>query len=89
VVYEWDARKARANLAKHRVDFADAALVLEDPFGLTRPDPDARGEERFVTLGEDPCGRLLVVVWASRGERIRLVSARRATARERRHYEER
>jgi uncharacterized DUF497 family protein len=89
VGYEWDPRKARANLTKHRVDFADAALVLEDPLALTRPDPDARGEERFVTLGEDPGGWLLVVVWTSRGELIRLISARRATARERRHYEER
>ena len=86
--YEWDPRKARANLAKHGVDFADAALVLEDPLALTRHDPDAAGEERFVSLGADPRGRLLVVVWTPRGEQIRLISARRATAAERRHYKE-
>jgi uncharacterized DUF497 family protein len=89
VGYEWDPRKARANLTKHGVDFADAALVLEDPLALTRPDPDAEGEERFVTAGLDPLGRLLVVVWTSRGKRVRLISARRATAAERRQYEER
>jgi len=88
VEYDWDPRKARANLTKHGVDFADAALVLEDPLALTRPDPDAKGEERFVTLGLDPLGRLLVVVWTPRGKRIRLISARRATAAERRQYEE-
>jgi uncharacterized DUF497 family protein len=89
VGYEWDPRKARANPTKHRVDFADAALVLEDPLALTKPDPDAEGEERFVTLGADPLGRLLVVVWTPRGQQLRLISARRATAAERRQYEER
>jgi len=89
VAYEWDPRKARVNLTKHRVDFADAALILEDPLALTRHDPDAEGEERFVTLGVDPLGRLLVVVWTPRGKRVRLISARRATAAERRQYEER
>ena len=87
--YEWDPTKARANLTKHRVDFADAALVLEDPLALTGEDPDAQGEQRLVTLGIDPLGRLLVVVWTPRGKAIRLISARRATAVERRQYEER
>jgi uncharacterized DUF497 family protein len=89
VAYEWDPNKARGNRKKHGVDFADAALVLEDPLGLTQSDPDAEGEDRFVTLGEDPGGQLLVVVWSPRGEDIRLISARRATAAERRQYEER
>jgi uncharacterized DUF497 family protein len=89
VAYEWDPNKARANRKKHGVDFADASLVLEHPLGLTQSDLDAEGEERFVTLGEDPGGQLLVVVWASRGEDIRLISARRATVAERRQYEER
>jgi uncharacterized protein len=89
VAYEWDPNKARANRKKHGVDFADAALVLEDPLGLTQSDLDAEGEERFITLGEDPGGQLLVVVWAPRGEDIRLISARRATVAERRQYEER
>ena len=89
VEYEWDPTKARANLKKHRVDFADAALVLEDPLALTREDPDAHGEQRLVTLGVDPLGRLLVVVWTPRGKSTRLISARRATLAERRQYEER
>ena len=85
VRYVWDPEKLRANLAKHSIGFADAAPVLEDPLALTRPDPDARAEERFVTLGADPTGRLLVF----RGEDIRVISARRATTPERRQYEER
>ena len=89
VRYVWDPEKLRANLAKHSIGFADAAPVLEDPLALTRPDPDARAEERFVTLGADPTGRLLVVVWTFRGEDIRVISARRATTPERRQYEER
>ena len=88
VRYEWDPPKLRANLAKHGVGFADAALVLEDTLALTRQDPDAKGEERFTTLGADPTGRLLVVVWTLRGENVRLISARRATTPERRQYEE-
>ncbi len=70
VRYEWDPAKLRANLAKHGVGFADAALVLEDTLALTRQDPDAKGEERFITLGVDPTGRLLVVVWTLRGENV-------------------
>jgi uncharacterized DUF497 family protein len=87
--YEWDPTKARANLAEHGVDFADAALVLEDPHALTKGGLAVAGDERFVTLGEDPRGRLLVVAWTPRGERFRLLSARRATTEERRQYEER
>lgn len=85
--FEWDAKKAAANLRKHGVDFADAALVLEDDLAVSVPDPDARDERRFVAVGSDPHGRLLVVVYTWRGERLRLVSARRATRRERREYE--
>ena len=59
--FEWDPRKAAANLAKHRVDFADAALSLEDPRALTSPDPDATGEERFVTIGIGIKERLLAL----------------------------
>lgn len=75
----WDPGKARANLAKHGVDFADAALVLEDAQALTIDDPD-HDEPRFRTLGADPMGRLLVVVYAmGLGDAIRLISARRAS----------
>jgi hypothetical protein len=85
-VVEWDREKAEANLAKHGVDFADAATVLSDDLALTRRD-DHAGEERFVTLGVDALGRVLVVVFTWRGETVRLISARRANASERRQYE--
>ena len=85
---EWDRRKALANLRKHGVHFADAAMVLYDDSALTVIDDDPR-EERFVTLGGDALGRILVVVYTWRGERIRLISARKATPTERKEYEER
>ena len=84
---EWDEEKAAANLRKHCVDFADAALVLEDELAVTMRDLYSEREERFVTLGSDPIGRLLVVVYTWRGERARLISAREATSKERREYE--
>lgn len=87
VEFEWDEEKAAANLRKHGVDFADAVLVFEDDLALTLRDPDSEDEERFLTLGHDPYGRLLVVAYTWRGERIRPISARRATAAERRRYE--
>lgn len=85
--FEWDEWKAAENLRKHGVDFADAALVLEDDLALTVEDPDAQGEERWVTMGHDPNQRVLVVSYTWRGERIRLISARKATGAERRRYE--
>lgn len=85
---QWDAEKARSNLKKHGVAFADAALALEDEFALTVSDPIQRDEERYITLGVDPGGRLLVVVFTWRGENIRIISARVATKRERRDYED-
>ncbi|HEV8581033.1 MAG TPA: BrnT family toxin [Thermoanaerobaculia bacterium] len=85
--YEWDEEKAAANLRKYGVDFTDAALVLEDEHALTLSDLYSESEERFVTTGRDPQGRLLVVIYTWREERIRLISAREATRRERRDYE--
>ena len=85
--FEWDPRKAASNLRRRGIDFADAATVLYDDFALTVPD-DHAAEERFVTIGMDALGRLLVVVYTWRGERVRLISARKATPRERRQYEE-
>ena len=82
---EWDPRKAAANSRKHGVSFEDASAVLYDEFALTVEDPH-RDEERFATLGLDAIGRLVVVVYTWRGETIRVISARRATARERRAY---
>jgi uncharacterized protein len=85
--YEWDPAKAKANLRKHRVSFADAAVALEDPRALTVVDPDASGEQRFVNLGSDLNGRLLVTIFTSRGRRTRIVSSRKASRSERRAYE--
>ena len=72
---------------KHDVAFADAAAVLEDPRALSMKD-DRHDEERWVTIGVDPLARLLVVVYMWRGSRVRLISARVATAWEVRQYEE-
>jgi uncharacterized DUF497 family protein len=88
VEYEWEPAKAAVNLRKHKVDFADAVLALEDPLARTVHDPDASGEERYVSLGSDPTGRLLVTVFTRRKKRIRIISSRRASPAERRHYEE-
>jgi uncharacterized protein len=86
VEFEWDERKARANLRKHRVDFADAATVLEDDRAVTVTDEDP-DEERYATIGMDGVGRALVVIYTVRGPRIRIISARPATKRERAVYE--
>ena len=84
----WDPEKARSNAKKHGVRFSDAEMVLFDPNALTKEDVIADGEQRFATVGMDTLGRILVVVYTYRGEDIRLISARPATKRERKHYEE-
>ncbi len=84
----WDPRKAASNVEKHGIRFSDAEAVLFDPFGLTREDTGAHGEQRFVSIGLDSTGRIVVVVYAHRGQTIRLISARAATKRERKTYEE-
>ena len=84
---EYDPDKAEANLRKHRVSFADATGVLEDPLARTVEDPDAIGERRFVSIGQSSAGELLVVVFAERTGAYRLISARRATRKERSQYE--
>jgi len=87
--FEWDEAKRAANLAKHGVDFADAVGALLDPSAQTREDPDAAGEARYVSLGCGFTGRVLLVVWTERhADTIRLISARRASASESRHYQE-
>lgn len=86
VEIEFDPAKARANLRKHRVSFADAEQALRDPQGITIEDPDAEGEQRFVTVGADTLGRVLVVVYSLRGDRIRLISVRKASKGEVRQY---
>jgi uncharacterized DUF497 family protein len=87
VGFKYDPAKAVANLRKHKVSFADAEGVLEDPLAITIEDPHADGEQRFVTVGLGNAGELLVVVYTERDDGYRLISARRATGKERRQYE--
>ncbi len=82
----WDPVKARLNRQKHGVLFSDAEAVLYDPYALTREE-EVRGERRYVTVGLDHVGEVLVVVYCCRNETIRMISARRATPSERRAYE--
>lgn len=84
--FEWDYLKAATNLQKHNVDFADALTALDDDLAITVRGVTS-GEERFVTVGRDALGRLLVVVYTWRQDCIRLISARKATPTERRQYE--
>lgn len=83
---EFDPAKAAANLRKHGVSFAHAEQALRDPHAATIEDPDVQDELRLVTLGMDALGRVLVVVHTPRGERTRLISARKASRREREQY---
>ncbi|MDD5240430.1 MAG: BrnT family toxin [Sulfuricella sp.] len=84
---EFDTTKAAANLKKHGISFAEAEPVLYDPMALTSEDGNAEGEARFVSVGMGAQGRVLTVVWTMRGEFVRLISAREATTKERRAYE--
>jgi len=88
VDYEWDPAKARANYRKHGVHFSEAVIALEDEFALTVRDEYSDVEERWITMGTDSGGRLLVVVYSWPEERIRVISARLAMPAERRQYEE-
>jgi uncharacterized protein len=83
--YEWDPDKAKVNFRKHGIAFADAVSVFSDDSTITIEDinPD---EARFATLGMDAFGRVLAVVYTRRKENIRLISARKATVKERKQY---
>ena len=89
LVFEWDAGKAAQNVRKHGVPFEEARSVFADALSLTIPDPDHSDREvRWLQLGMSNQYRLLVVSCTERGDRIRIISARLATKRERRDYEE-
>jgi uncharacterized DUF497 family protein len=89
VVYEWDSGKAATNLKKHRVAFTEAATVFLDPLALTYRDPDhSEGEQRYITIGQSGQGRVILVAHLDRGDRIRIISARRARPREAHEYRE-
>ena len=85
--FKHDPAKAASNLKKHRVSFADAEGVLEDRLAVTVEDPDAEGEQRFVTIGLGSAGEILVLVWTEREGECRPISARRPTRKERKDYE--
>lgn len=87
--FEWSREKADANLKKHGVTFDEASTVFGDPLAMLMPDPDhSVGEMRYLVLGMSNRRRLLVVAFAERPPRTRLISARRAERQERRRYEE-
>ncbi|MBI4317422.1 MAG: BrnT family toxin [Chloroflexi bacterium] len=86
--FEWDLKKALSNLARHNLSFQEAMTVFGDPLSITVPDPDHSIEEyRFVVVGQSRRGRLLIVSYTERGDRIRIISARVLTRKERKAYE--
>ena len=90
MIYEWDPKKAAANLKKHKVSFPEGVTVFTDPFALTYDDPDhSLTEKRFITIGTSNKGRVLFLAHADRGDdRIRIISARRTTKSEAHAYQE-
>jgi hypothetical protein len=85
-MFEWDKSKAKKNLLKHGISFADAFAVFEDPNAVTLEDHGA-DEERYVTIGMDAFGCVLVVAYTWRGDNIRIISARKAVRSEVKEYE--
>lgn len=86
--FEWSRAKAESNRRKHKVTFDEAVSAFYDPLSATFPDPDSPpGEERSITVGHSSQERLLVVVHTEQGETIRIISARLATAHERKRHE--
>jgi len=89
VIFEWDPDKAAANIRKHGVTFEEAAPVFDDPLADTYDDPDhSESEQRFLTFGFSQAGRALTVAHCDRGSRVRIISARRMTRREKRQHDE-
>ncbi|AFY43576.1 BrnT family toxin [Nostoc sp. PCC 7107] len=87
--FEWNPDKAILNLEKHGVSFQEAATVFNDPLSVTFPDPDhSIGESRYVIIGLSSFGQILVIAHTDREGKIRIISARKATRKERKFYEE-
>lgn len=82
---EWDAQKEQDNLKKHGISLTEAVTALEDEYAITIED-DQPGERRFITIGMEENGRILLVVYTYRGSIIRIISARKATSTERQAY---
>ncbi len=87
--FEWDTAKAASNVRKHSVRFSEAAVALQDDGAMTIDDPDSETEERFISIGTDDRGRVLVTIFTYREDAIRIISSRRASKKERKIYEER
>ena len=89
LIFEWDPEKARENEQNHEVTFAEASEVFDDDHSSSAPDPDhSLAENRYLIFGVSRGGRFLVVSYTEREDRIRLISARLMTPRERRAYEQ-
>ncbi len=89
MIFEWDPFKAKQNRRRHRVSFEEAATVFGDPLAVTYHDPDhSVSEQRWITVGMSSTGRVLIVAHTERNGSIRIISARKTTERERKHYEE-
>ena len=89
LLFEWDPKKARRNLGTHGLSFDEASTAFRDPLSVTINDPlHSEDEERFVLIGQSHQKRILVVVHTERGNRIRIISARLATKKEKLRYEE-
>ena len=89
MAYEWDSNKAVTNLAKHGVSFEEAKTVFDDPLYVDFYDPDhSYDEHRYIMIGMSAQNRLLLIAYTERGDSIRLISAREATRRERKAYEQ-
>ena len=87
--FDWDKNKAETNLSKHEVSFDEAKTVFNDPLYIDFYDPDhSDDEDRYIIIGESQQSRLLIVSYTEREHRVRLISAREATRREREYYEE-
>ncbi len=86
--FEWDEEKAKDNLRKHKVSFDEGKLIFGDPFSTTIGDPDHSIEEdRHIDIGHSKKGRILLVAYTERGNKIRIISCRKATPAEREKYE--
>lgn len=89
LTFEWDKVKAKSNLKKHKVSFEEGKTIFNDPFLFTFPDnAHSTSEERFINIGISASGHILVLTHTERKDKIRIINYRKATARERKFYEE-
>ncbi len=88
LIFEWDLKKAKTNLEKHGISFEEASTAFKDPLSLTIDDPlHSSDEERLILIGMSHYDHILVIVHTEIGDNIRIISARKATRKERNYYE--